>query len=110
MRRDTLVVARLCVAALLLSTLAFAIALVAAAAFGLVSFVPVAGVAVLPLQAAVWVVRGLMLPFIDLAALAAYASVYRRGDRRPASLTGLVPFGIPGGGAGTVTRSSRHAP
>ena len=53
-------------------------ALLAAAAFGLVSFVPVAGIAVLPLQAAVWVVRSLMLPFIDLAALAAYASVYRR--------------------------------
>ena len=85
-RRDTLVVARLCVAALLLSTLAFAIALMAAAAFGFVSFVPVAGVAVLPLQAAVWVVRGLMLPFIDLAALAAYASVYRRGRPLPAPL------------------------
>jgi hypothetical protein len=90
-RRDTLVVARLCVAALLLSTLAFAIALVAAAAFGLVSFVPVAGVAVLPLQAAVWVVRGLMLPFIDLAALAAYSSVYRRVEPARASWAGLVP-------------------
>jgi hypothetical protein len=77
-RREPLLVARLCLAALLLSVLAFVIALLAAAAFGLVSFVPVAGVAVLPLQAAVWVVRSLMLPFIDLAALAAYASVYRR--------------------------------
>ena len=85
MRRHTLVVARVCVAALVLSALTFAITLVAAAAFGLVSFVPVAGVAVLPLQAAVWVVRGLMLPFIDLAALAAYASVY------PASPEGSVP-------------------
>ncbi len=77
-RRDPLLVARLCVASVLLSALAFVVTLIAAAAFGLVSFVPVAGVAVLPLQAAVWVVRGLMLPFIELAALAAYAAVYRR--------------------------------
>ncbi len=83
-RRDALIVARICVAALILSTLAFVVTLIAAAAFGLVSFVPVAGVAVLPLQAAVWVVRGLMLPFIELAALAAYAAAYRRPAARPA--------------------------
>ena len=70
-RRDAMVVARVFLAALILSTLAFVVTLIAAAAFGLVSFVPVAGVAVLPLQAAVWVIRGLMLPFIELAALAA---------------------------------------
>jgi hypothetical protein len=84
-RRDALVVSRICIAGLVLSTLAFVIALIAAAAFGLVSFVPVAGVAVLPLQAAVWVVRGLMLPFIELAALAAYATAYRRAAAGPAS-------------------------
>jgi hypothetical protein len=77
-RRDALVVVRICIAALICSTLAFVMTLIAAAAFGFVSFVPVAGVAVLPLQAAVWVVRGLMLPFIELAALAAYAAAYRR--------------------------------
>ena len=97
--------------------LAFVIALLAAAAFGLVSFVPVAGVAVLPLQAAVWVVRGLMLPFIDLAALAAYRRCTggrrRRRRGRPAGGTGAAGgvagavaagggSGIPGGGAGTV--------
>jgi hypothetical protein len=89
-RREALVVARLCLAALLMSALAFAIALVAAAAFGLVSFVPVAAVAVLPLQAAVWVVRGLTLPFIDLAALAAYASVYG-ASARPVLPQAAVP-------------------
>ena len=103
-RREALVVARVCIAALLLSALTFAIALVAAAAFGLVSFVPVAGVAVLPLQAAVWVVRGLMLPFIDLAALAAYASVYRASPEGPwqelsgtASTAMLAPAASPAG-------------
>ncbi len=64
------------------------ITLVAAAAFGFVSFVPVAGVAVLPLQAAVWVVRGLMLPFIELAALAGYAAVYRRAGAAPVARSG----------------------
>ena len=39
---------------------------------------PTEKLAVLPLQAAVWVVRGLLLPFIDLAALAAYSAVLRR--------------------------------
>ena len=89
-RREALIVARLCLAALVLSALTFAIALLAAAAVGLVSFVPVAGVVVLPLQAAVWVVRGLTLPFIDLAALAAYASVYRAWPEG-ASPQGAVP-------------------
>ena len=84
-RRDPLMVARICLAALICSTLAFVVTLIAAAAFGFVSFVPVAGVAVLPLQAAVWVVRGLMLPFIELAALAAYAAAYRLGAARAAS-------------------------
>lgn len=89
-RREALIVARLCLAALVLSALTFGIALLAAAAVGLVSFVPVAGVVVLPLQAAVWVVRGLTLPFIDLAALAAYASVYRAWPEG-ASPQGAVP-------------------
>ena len=90
-RRDALAVARLCVASVLLSALAFVVTLIAAAAFGLVSFVPVAGVAVLPLQAAVWVVRGLTLPFIELVALAAYAAVYRR----PASAGSASPAAWP---------------
>jgi hypothetical protein len=77
-RAEPLLVARIWLAALICSATAFVATLIAAAAFGLVSFVPVAGVAVLPLQAAVWVVRGLLLPFIDLAALAAYSAVLRR--------------------------------
>jgi hypothetical protein len=81
-------VARIGLAAVALSTLAFVVSLVAAAAFGLVSFVPVAGVAVLPLQAAVWVLRGLMFPFIELAALAAYAAVYRRAPASAIRLPG----------------------
>ena len=105
-RRDALVVVRISVAAVLLSTLAFVVTLIAAAAFGLVSFVPVAGVAVLPLQAAVWVVRGLMLPFIELAALAAYAAVYRRGATpmaTPVAMPGPGP--LPGSLPGSLPES-----
>jgi hypothetical protein len=80
-RTETLAVVRIFVAAFVVVTIGVVATLAAAAAFGFVSFVPVAGVAVLPLQAAVWVVRGLMFPFIELAALAAYAAVYRRGAR-----------------------------
>jgi hypothetical protein len=91
-RAETLLVARIWLAAVLCSATAFVVTLIAAAAFGLVSFVPVAGVAVLPLQAAVWVVRGLLLPFIDLAALAAYAAVRRRRSAVSAS-PGSSPSG-----------------
>jgi hypothetical protein len=93
-RAEPLLVARIWLAALLCSATAFVVTLIAAAAFGLVSFVPVAGVAVLPLQAAVWVVRGLLLPFIDLAALAAYSAVLRR--RRAATSPGTpASAGLP---------------
>ena len=112
-RRDAVVVARVFLAALILSTLAFVVTLVAAAAFGLVSFVPVAGVAVLPLQAAVWVIRGLMLPFIELAALAAYVAVYRR---RPAASAASTPLAesSPGswspGSSPSLARGARPEP
>jgi hypothetical protein len=82
-RAETLAVVRIFLAALVVVAIGVVATLVAAAAFGFVSFVPVAGVAVLPLQAAVWVVRGLMFPFIELAALAAYSAVYRRAAWPP---------------------------
>jgi hypothetical protein len=104
-RRDALAVARLCVASVLLSALAFVVTLIAAAAFGLVSFVPVAGVAVLPLQAAVWVVRGLTLPFIELAALAAYAAVYRRPAPATAGLASPAAASRPGSKPGPTPAS-----
>jgi len=92
---ETLAVVRIFIAGLVVVAIGVVATLAAAAAFGFVSFVPVAGVAVLPLQAAVWVVRGLMFPFIELAALAAYAAVYRRAaSGAPAS--GRPASGWPG--------------
>jgi hypothetical protein len=45
---------------------------------GLIAWVPFASLAVLPLQAAAWLVRGLVFEFIDLTALTAYLAQYRR--------------------------------
>lgn len=84
-RAEPLAIVRIFLAALVVGAIGVVATLAAAAAFGFVSFVPVAGVAVLPLQAAVWVVRGLLFPFIELAALAAYAAVYRRAALPPAA-------------------------
>ena len=50
----------------------------AAAGIALVAWVPVVGLAVVPLQAAAWLLRGLLLEFMALAALSAYQTQYRR--------------------------------
>lgn len=55
-----------------------AASLVATAGLGLIAWVPFAGLAVLPLQAAAWLARGLVFEFIDLTAIAAYLAQYRR--------------------------------
>jgi hypothetical protein len=55
-----------------------AASLVATAGLGLIAWVPFAGLAVLPLQAAAWLARGLVFQFIDLTALTAYLAQYRR--------------------------------
>lgn len=55
-----------------------AASLLVTAGLGLIAWVPLVGLAVVPLQAAAWLVRGLVFEFIDLSALAAYAAQYRR--------------------------------
>lgn len=52
--------------------------LIATAGLGLIAWVPFAGLMVLPLQAAAWLVRGMVFQFIDLTALTAYLAQYRR--------------------------------
>lgn len=72
--------------------LAAAAWLVATANVALVGFVPVAGLLVAPLQAAVWIVRGLVFQFLGLATLSAYQTQYRRFSlpraAAPASMEG----------------------
>jgi hypothetical protein len=54
--------------------------MLATAGLGLVSFVPLVGLAVFPLQAAAWLVRGLVFQYLGLSALGAYISLYRPVD------------------------------
>ena len=51
--------------------------LVATFALGLISFVPLFGIAVLPLQLLAWVMRGVIFQFIDITSIGAYLHLYR---------------------------------
>ena len=63
---------------LTISVLGTAVSLLVTAALGLIAWVPLVGLAVVPLQAAAWLVRGLVFEFIDLTALTAYVAQHRR--------------------------------
>ena len=58
--------------------LATAASILATAGLALVAWVPVVGLIVVPLQAAAWLVRGLVFQYLGLTALAAYQTQYRR--------------------------------
>lgn len=62
---------------LILVLLATVVSILATAGLGLISFVPFAGLAVLPLQLAAWLVRGLVFQYLGLTALGAYLTEYR---------------------------------
>lgn len=59
----------------------------------LVAFVPLVGLAVIPLQVAALIVRGLVFEYIGLTGLGAYATLYRRYAERTARAAERVPFG-----------------
>ena len=63
---------------LTISVLGTAVSLLVTAALGLIAWVPLVGLSVVPLQAAAWLVRGLVFEFIDLMALSAYVAQHRR--------------------------------
>ncbi len=72
-----------------LVVLATAASILATAALGLIAFVPLVGLAALPLQLIAWVVRGIVFQFIGLTALVAYLRVYRNmreGTERPGAV------------------------
>lgn len=62
---------------LVLVILAMAASFLATAGFGLIGFVPIVAVAVMPLQVAAWLVRGLVFQYLALSALGAYLTQYR---------------------------------
>jgi hypothetical protein len=62
---------------LVLVVAATAGSVIAAAGLGLISFVPLVGLAVMPLQVAAWLMRGLVFQYLGLTALGAYLALYR---------------------------------
>ena len=62
---------------LLLVTLATLASILATAGLGLIAFVPLAGLAVVPLQVAAWLMRGFVFQYLGLTALVGYLAQYR---------------------------------
>jgi hypothetical protein len=62
---------------LVVTLLATAASIVATTGLGLIAFVPLVGLAVLPLQLAAWLIREIVFEYLGLAALGAYLSHYR---------------------------------
>jgi hypothetical protein len=70
-----------------LVVLATVASVLAAAGLGLISFVPLVGLAVFPLQAAAWLVRGLIFQYLGLTALGAYLALYQPASRAREAVT-----------------------
>jgi hypothetical protein len=80
---------------LALVLMATAASILATAALGFIGFVPIVGLAMLPLQLIAWIGRGLLFEFLGLAALTTYAGLVRRaatadGAALAAPRTGLA--------------------
>lgn len=76
---------------LALVVLATAASVLATAGLALVAWVPFVGLAVVPLQLAAWLTRGLVFHYMDLSAWSAYQSQYRRYADPEAADTDVRP-------------------
>ncbi|MBA2302869.1 MAG: hypothetical protein H0W08_09565 [Acidobacteria bacterium] len=74
---------------LLLVTLATVASILATAGLGLIAFVPLAGLAVVPMQVAAWLLRGFVFQYLGLTALCAYLTQYRLYAHGPATVRDL---------------------
>lgn len=75
---------------LLLVGVATIASILATAGLGLIAFVPLVGLAMVPLQLAAWLLRGFVFEYLALTALGAYLTQYRY------YLHGLAAIGVPG--------------
>ncbi len=66
--------------------------LMATAALGLISFVPLLGLTVLPLQLGAWLFRGLVFQYVGLASVGAYLKLYRSLSSPTSAATEGVVF------------------
>jgi hypothetical protein len=67
---------------LLLVVIAIIVSILAMFGLGLIAFIPFAGLAVVPLQAAAWLLRGFVFQYLALTALGAYLTQYRHYERQ----------------------------
>lgn len=82
---------------LLLVVLATVASILATAGLSLIAFVPLAGLAVLPLQVAAWLIRGFVFEYLALTALGAYLTQYRHYQRGPMAASDRdVALDVPG--------------
>lgn len=77
LRREGRWVVSVALVVLTVVILGMGVSLVTAGALGLISFVPIVGLAVVPLQALAWLLRGLLFQFIGFSAFGAYLTLYR---------------------------------
>jgi hypothetical protein len=75
---------------LIFVVIATAASILATTGLGLIAFVPLVGLAVLPLQLAAWLLRGIVFEYLALAALGAYLSHYRWYHRSAESTVGAA--------------------
>ena len=69
-----------------------AASILATEALGLIGFVPLVGLAALPLQLIAWLMRGVVFQYIGLTALTAYARVYRGASRTQSTPAQITPL------------------
>jgi hypothetical protein len=71
---------------LLLVALATVASVLATAGLGLIAFVPLIGLAVVPLQVAAWLIRGFVFQYLALTALVGYLAQYRLYAHGPGTM------------------------
>ncbi|MEO6221906.1 MAG: hypothetical protein ABIP90_01550 [Vicinamibacterales bacterium] len=76
---------------LALVVLATAASVLATTGLALVAWVPLVGLAVVPLQLAAWLMRGVIFHYMDLTAWSAYQSQYRRYSEPEAADADVLP-------------------
>ena len=74
---------------LVLVTLATVASILATAGLGLIAFVPLVGLAVVPLQVAAWLMRGIVFQYLALTALGGYLAQYRLYAHGPSAVRSL---------------------
>src|SRR5262245_30513979 len=77
LRRERRLVAAVFLVVLALVLCATSASLVATAALGLIAFIPLFGLTVLPLQLLAWMLRDIVFQYIGLSSIAAYVTLYR---------------------------------